>query len=131
MLLTKEKQEHKPWTTRARRAKSTMHNQREKVGVENKRNEQQTWFAKGRGFNHGRDFPQNLNFRNNGRVFTPWDTKQSHRHQEGPFTSKENDMYSQSNPFAVLGDFFQDVIETLAQKESMVTSLKAKASSSK
>ena len=125
------REEHKPWTTQARRPKSTMHNQREKVGVENKRNEQQTWFAKGRVFNHGRDLPQNLNFRTNGRVFTPWDTRKLQRHQEGPSTSKENDKYSQSNPYAVLGDFFQDVIEKLAQKESMVTSSKAKASSSK
>ena len=90
-----------------------------------RRSERQIGSSKGGVMNYQKEFPNKLSFDDKGRVFVPSVRRgQVQRRWDEPSSSTEG--VAQYNPYAVLGGIFQDVIETIAQKERVVVSSKGK-----
>ena len=86
---------------------------------------QQTNSMRNRPWARQEDYPKKLSFDNKGNVYVPWNKRKSvPRSHEEPSGSGVS--HSHSNSYAILGDLFQDMAETLAVKEKEISRIKGK-----
>ena len=72
------------------------------------------------------DFPKKLSFDSKGNLHNPWNKHTQVQRNKGNRSSVSG-FPSHQNSFAILGDFFQDLADTLTEREKQVPSSKGKA----
>ena len=101
-------------------------------GAWNKSNEgmklplQQGSFGRSKNSGHQADFPKKLSFDSKGNLHNPWNKHTQVQRNKGNRSSVSG-FPSHQNSFAILGDFFQDLADTLTEREKQVPSSKGKA----
>ena len=113
------------WSTVSGKMKKFNKNVGHNVSMEKVTPIQQTNSMRNRPWARQEDYPKKLSFDNKGNVYVPWNKRKSvPRSHEEPSGSGVS--HSHSNSYAILGDLFQDMAETLAVKEKEISRIKGK-----